>query len=110
MKTKKTSKTRALKKSTKRPASDIARYARLYAESVRREQKLNESASDDEILANVFSSLLTFMSGSGDKILRDSEWMNYLVNDIQQAVQSGLFKPDRESQEMLNQLFMGKDL
>lgn len=94
----------------KHGTSDIARYARIYKESCRREMQLNESASDDEILSNVFSALLAFMSGDGDKILRDGEWMNYLVNDIQQAVQSGLFKPDRESQEKLQQLFMGEDL
>lgn len=86
---------------------DIKTYAKLYRESICRERQLCESASDDEIISNVFSSLLTFMSGDGEKILRDSEWMNYLVNDIQQAVQSGLFKPDRESQEQLQALFLG---
>lgn len=93
-----------------RGVSDIARYAKIYMESCHRERQLNESASDDEIISNVFSALLAFMSGDGDKILRDGEWMNYLVNDIQQAVQSGLFEPDRESQEKLYQLFMGEDL
>lgn len=88
MKSKKSAILRAKTMSNKRSTtlSDIKTYAKLYRESVRHERNLCESASDDEIISNVFSSLLAFMSGDGEKILRDSEWMNYLVNDIQQAV------------------------
>ena len=52
----------------------IEEWAKLYAESLT-EQELSESSSDEDMINTAFSTLLYFLTGEGDKVLKDSEWM-----------------------------------
>lgn len=78
-------------------------YAKLYAESLS-EEELSESTNDEELLNTAFSTLLYFMIGDGNKVLKDDEWMNYLQNDINTAIQKGLFKPAFEDKQNIKKL------
>lgn len=76
------------------------------------EDELNESTSDEDILNTAFSTLLYFLCGEGAKVLKDDEWMNYLQNDINTAIQKGLFKPqfeDKQHIKKLGEIRFGKD-
>lgn len=83
--------------------NDIEQWAKLYEATVT-DAELYEAVSDNDILSNVFSSLLAFMNGKGDKILKDSEWMNYLINDIEAAAHKKLFKMNSDDQANLKEI------
>ena len=78
-------------------------WAKLYAESLT-EQELSESSSDEDMINTAFSTLLYFLTGEGDKVLKDSEWMTYLINDINNAMQKGMFKPAFEDKQRIKKL------
>lgn len=82
---------------------DIELWAKLYNESLT-EQELSESTSDEDLLNTAFSTLLYFMTGDGKKVLRDTEWMNYLINDMYTAINKGLFKPSYEDKQRIKRL------
>ena len=75
--------------------NEINAWAKLYTESLT-EKELSESTSDEDILNTAFGTMLYFLCGEGDKVLKDDEWMNYLVNDINSAISKGMFKPSFE--------------
>lgn len=81
----------------------IEEWAKLYAESLT-EQELSESSSDEDMINTAFSTLLYFLTGEGDKVLKDSEWMTYLINDINNAMQKGMFKPAFEDKQRIKKL------
>lgn len=81
----------------------IEEWAKLYAESLT-EQELSESSSDEDMINTAFSTLLYFLTGEGDKVLKDSEWMTYLINDINNAIQKGMFKPAFEDKQRIKKL------
>lgn len=85
------------------PNKEINSWAKLYSESLT-EQELSESTSDEDILNTAFSTILFFLCGEGDKVLKDSEWVNYLVNDINAAIQKGMFKPGFEDKKHIRML------
>lgn len=91
------------KKIFKSTHPEIAEYAKLYVESLT-EQELNESTSEEDILNTAFSTMLYFLCGEGKTVLNDSEWMNYLYNDIQSAIQKGMFKPSFEDKQHIKKL------
>jgi hypothetical protein len=75
--------------------NDIELWAKLYTESLT-EKELSESTTDEDLLNTAFSTLLYFLTGEGKKVLKDSEWMTYLTNDIYSAIYKGIFKPSYE--------------
>ena len=81
----------------------IEEWAKLYAESLT-EQELSESSSDEDMINTAFSTLLYFLTDEGDKVLKDSEWMTYLINDINNAMQKGMFKPAFEDKQRIKKL------
>lgn len=81
----------------------IEEWAKLYAESLT-EQELSESSSDEDMINTAFSTLLYFLTDEGDKVLKDSEWMTYLINDINNAIQKGMFKPAFEDKQRIKKL------
>ena len=81
----------------------IEEWAKLYAESLT-EQELSESSSDEDMVNTAFSTLLYFLTDEGDKVLKDSEWMTYLINDINNAIQKGMFKPAFEDKQRIKKL------
>ena len=81
----------------------IEEWAKLYAESLT-EQELSESSSDEDMINTAFSTLLYFLTGESDKVLKDSEWMTYLINDINNAMQKGMFKPAFEDKQRIKKL------
>ena len=81
----------------------IEEWAKLYAESLT-EQELSESSSDEDMINTAFSTLLYFLTDEGDKVLKDSEWMTYLINDINNAMQKGIFKPAFEDKQHIKKL------
>ena len=81
----------------------IEEWAKLYAELLT-EQELSESSSDEDMINTAFSTLLYFLTGEGDKVLKDSEWMTYLINDINNAMQKGMFKPAFEDKQRIKKL------
>lgn len=81
----------------------IEEWAKLYVESLT-EQELSESSSDEDMINTAFSTLLYFLTGEGDKVLKDSEWMTYLINDINNAMQKGMFKPAFEDKQRIKKL------
>lgn len=82
---------------------DIQMWAKLYTESLT-EDELKESTSDEDILNTVFSALLYFLAGEGNKVLKDDEWMQYLINDINSAIANGLFKPQFEDKQHIKKI------
>lgn len=90
------------KKSFTSDCPDIAHYAAL-VESLT-EQELSESISEEDIMNTAFSTLLYFLCGEGDKVLKDDEWMLYLQNDINNAISKGMFKPSFEDKKHIKQL------
>ena len=44
------------------------------------------------------------MNGEGDKILKDSEWMLYLIDDLNAASRKGLWKPEAEDKQILSNI------
>ena len=56
------------------------------------------------MINTAFSTLLYFLTGEGDKVLKDSEWMTYLINDINNAMQKGMFKPAFEDKQRIKKL------
>ena len=82
---------------------EINEWAKLYTESLT-EQELSESTSDEDLLNTAFSTLLTFMVGDGNKVLKDDEWMNYLENDLNTAIRKGMFKPAFDDKQNLKKL------
>lgn len=83
--------------------NEINEWARLYTESLS-EKELNESTTDEDIINTAFSTLLYFICGEGDKVLKDSEWLNYLINDINAAISKGMFKPSFEDKKHIKQI------
>ena len=81
----------------------IEEWAKLYVESLT-EQELSESSSDEDMINTAFSTLLYVLTGEGDKVLKDSEWMTYLINDINNAMQKGMFKPAFEDKQRIKKL------
>lgn len=92
--------------------NEINSWAKLYTESLT-EKELSESTSDDDILNTAFSTLLYFLCGEGNTVLKDDEWVNYLVNDINTAIQKGMFKPsfsDKQHIKKLQDIRLGEEL
>jgi hypothetical protein len=90
---------------------EINEWAKLYTESLT-EKELSESTTDDDILNTAFSTLLCFLCGEGNVVLKDDEWVNYLVNDINAAIQKGMFKPsfnDKQHIKKLQEIRLGED-
>jgi hypothetical protein len=90
---------------------EINEWAKLYTESLT-EKELSESTTDDDILNTAFSTLLYFLCGEGNVVLKDDEWVNYLVNDINAAIQKGMFKPsfnDKQHIKKLQEIRLGED-
>lgn len=83
--------------------NDISMWAKLYTESLT-EKELSESTSDEDILNTAFSTLLYFICGEGNTVLKDDEWINYLVNDIDSAIAKGMFKPSFEDKQHIKKL------
>ena len=88
--------------------SEINAWAQLYTESLT-EKELSESTSDEDILNTAFETLLYFLNGEGDKVLKDNEWKNYIINDINSAIQKGMFKPSFQAKQQLKKL-QGSDV
>lgn len=65
---------------------------------------ITEDVDEKDILTNMFSSILWFINGKGDKILKDEEWMNYLKNDLNAAVRKNLWSPTPEDKKMLEKM------
>ena len=65
---------------------------------------VTEDVDEKDILANVFSSILQFINGKGDKILKDEEWVNYLKNDLNAAIRKSLWTPNPEDKRMLDKM------
>ena len=82
---------------------EINSWAKLYTESLT-EKELSESTSDEDILNTAFGTMLYFLCGEGDKVLKDDEWVNYLVNDINSAISKGMFKPSFEDKQHIKKL------
>jgi hypothetical protein len=82
---------------------EINEWAKLYTESLT-EKELSESTTDDDILNTAFSTLLYFLCGEGNVVLKDDEWVNYLVNDINAAIQKGMFKPSFNDKQHIKKL------
>ena len=77
----------------------------MWADIVKSQTRiLKEDVSEDEILANVFASLLRFVAGENDKIMKDQEWLNYIINDINAAVRKKLFVPEPDDQKYLDKI------
>lgn len=90
---------------------EINEWAKLYTESLT-EKELSESTSDEDLLNTAFSTLLYFLCGEGNTVLKDDDWLNYLVNDINAAIQKGMFKPsfnDKQHIKKLQEIRLGED-
>lgn len=82
----------------------------LWADIVKQQTRvLKEDVNEDEIISNCFSTLLRFMNGEADTILKDSEWMLYLINDLDAASRKGLWKPDAEDKQLLSKISQAED-
>lgn len=79
----------------------IQHWADIIKEST---QLVTEDVDEKDILANMFSTVLWFINGKGDKILKDEEWMNYLKNDLNAAVRKNLWTPNPEDKRMLDKI------
>lgn len=82
----------------------IKMWTKLYTESLT-EQELSESTTDEDLLNTMFSTMLYFMTGEGQKVLKDSDWMNYLINDLNTAINKGMFKPSYEDKQRLKKIY-----
>lgn len=78
-------------------------YVKLYTEALT-EEELSESTSDEDIINTAFSTLLYFLCGEGNTVLKDDEWVNYLQNDINSAISKGMFKPSFEDKKHIKKL------
>lgn len=90
----------------------IEKWAKLYVESLT-EDELSHSTSDSDLLNTCFSTLLRFMVGDGNSVLKDEEWMLYLINDINAAIDKGLFNPqfdDKQNLKKINAMHFGADI
>lgn len=90
-------------KNTTITEQQIKNWAKLYVESLT-EDELSRSTSDSDLINTCFSSLLRFMVGDGNKILKDDEWMLYLINDINTAIDKGLFNPQFDDKQNLKKI------
>lgn len=76
-----------------------------WADIVKQQTKvLKEDVNEEDIISNCFGTLLRFMNGEGDKVLKDTEWMLYLINDLHAASRKGLWKPDADDEQILSRL------
>lgn len=77
----------------------------LWADIVKAQTSvITEDVDEKDILTNIFSSILWFINGKGDKILKDEEWVNYLKNDLNAAVRKNLWSPTPEDKKMLEKM------
>lgn len=76
----------------------------LWANIVKQQTPITEDVDEKDILANVFSSVLWFLNGKGEKILKDEEWVNYLKNDLNAAARKNLWTPNPEDKRMLQKM------
>lgn len=77
--------------------TDVRLWTKMY-ESLN-EQDLDESTNDEDIINTAFSTLLYFLAGEGNKVLKDEEWIMYLKNDLNTAITKGIFKPSFEDKQ-----------
>ena len=68
------------------------------------QQAVDEAVDQKEIANTLVATLLTFMVGEGDKVLKDSEWMTYIINDIHSAVNSKMIELDADSKKRLQKI------
>ena len=94
-------KERAAKRMSDDPAMKM--WAQMYTESLS-ENELKESVSEEDIINTAFSTLLYFLCGEGKRVLSDDEWVNYLINDINNAISKGLFKPQFEDKQHIKKI------
>lgn len=90
----------------------IENWAKLYVESLT-EDELSHSTSDSDLLNTCFSTLLRFMVGDGNSVLKNEEQMLYLINDINAAIDKGLFNPqfdDKQNLKKINAMHFGSDI
>lgn len=76
----------------------------LWADIVKQQTPITEDVDEKDILANIFSTVLQFINGKGDKILKDEEWINYLKNDLNAAVRKNLWTPNPDDKHMLEKM------
>lgn len=92
--------------------TEIEKWAKIYDAGCTREY-LAESVDKDEVIANIVTSLMYFLNGEGDKVLKDQEWMNYIVNDINNAVFLKIFKlspeDERRFEEIKSKIYDSED-
>lgn len=92
-------------------ANKLDIWTNMYTESLT-EKELSESTSDEDIINTAFSTLLYFLCSEGKIVLNDEEWMLYLINDINNAIQKGMFKPafeDKQRIKKIQDMHFGKD-
>ena len=68
------------------------------------QRAVDEAVDQKEIANTLVATLLTFMVGEGDKVLKDSEWMTYIINDIHSAVNSKMIELDADSKKRLQKI------
>jgi hypothetical protein len=81
-------------------SKQIDAWTKLYVESLN-EEDFKQSSNENDIINTCFSTLLFFLAGEGNKVLKDSEWMMYLVNDINAAIDRGIFNPQFDDKQHL---------
>lgn len=76
----------------------------LWANIVKSQTPITEDVDEKDILANMFSTVLAFIQGKGDKVLKDEEWLNYIKNDLNAAVRKNLWTPNPEDKQALDKM------
>lgn len=94
-------KEQALKRVSEDPQMNM--WTKMYTESLT-EDELKESTSEEDILNTAFSTILYFLAGEGNAVLKDDEWQLYLINDINNAIQKGMFKPSYEDKQHIKKI------